>query len=120
MITNTIATNFAKDWIAAWNSHDIEKIMHHYADEIEFTSPLIVKLLNRSDGKVNGKDELRTYFLKGLETYPELHFTLYNAFAGVNSLVIYYKSVKNLIAAEVFILNKQGKVQHCYCHYAEV
>ena len=120
MINNQTATQFAKDWIAAWNSHDIEKIMNHYASDIEFTSPMIVSILNRANGKVSGKDELRAYFLKGLEAYPELSFEFYHAFAGVNSVVIYYKSVKNLIAAEVFILNEDGKVKTCFCNYKEV
>ena len=119
MITNDIATKFAKDWISAWNSHDIEKIIHHYAEDIDFISPLVVKILNKPDGKVFGKADLKNYFLTGLAAYPELKFELYDTLAGVNSIVIYYKSVKNLIAAEVFILNDKGTVQTCICNYKE-
>ena len=36
------ATDFANDWIAAWNAHDLDRIVGHYAQKIEFVSPLIV------------------------------------------------------------------------------
>ena len=120
MITNENALNFARHWIAAWNSHLVDEIMYHYAEDVEFTSPMIVSILNQPNGKINGKTALRNYFLKGLEAYPDLNFELYHAFAGVNSVVIYYRSVKNLIAAEVFILNNAGKVTNCFCNYKEV
>ncbi len=120
MITNEIALNFAKHWIAAWNSHMIDEIMYHYAEDIEFTSPMIAGILNQQNGNISGKTALRSYFLEGLKAYPDLNFELYHAFAGVNSVVIYYKSVKKLIAAEVFILNNAGKVTTCFCNYKEV
>jgi ketosteroid isomerase-like protein len=28
----------AEDWIAAWNNRDFEKLMSHYADDVEFYS----------------------------------------------------------------------------------
>lgn len=120
MITNEQANELARDWIAAWNSHDIEIIMKHYNEEIEFSSPLIVKILNKTDGTIKNKAELKTYFIKGLEAYPELKFELYHVLAGVNSIVIYYKSVKNLIGTEVLVLNNQHKIIQCLCHYKEI
>ena len=30
------AKEFANDWIEAWNSHDIEKIVDHYEEKLEF------------------------------------------------------------------------------------
>lgn len=28
-------TDFAHEWIAAWNAHDLERILAHYADDVE-------------------------------------------------------------------------------------
>ena len=39
------ATRFAREWVAAWNSHDLERILSHYADDAELTSPLVQKIL---------------------------------------------------------------------------
>jgi ketosteroid isomerase-like protein len=31
---------FAEDWIAAWNAHDLDRVLSHYADDIVFLSPI--------------------------------------------------------------------------------
>jgi len=36
---------FAKGWIQAWNQRDLEAILSHYTEDVEFQSPLVVKLL---------------------------------------------------------------------------
>ena len=38
--TAQTAQKFAAQWLDAWNGHDIEAILSHYADEIVFLSPL--------------------------------------------------------------------------------
>src|SRR6516164_4567249 len=35
MLTEEEAVKFAEDWVSAWNSHDLDKIMAHYADDVE-------------------------------------------------------------------------------------
>lgn len=120
MITTEKANKLASEWIESWNSHNIDNIMAHYAENVDFTSPLIVNILNKADGRLSGKSALKDYFLKGLTAYPDLKFELYHVLAGVNSIVIYYKSVKNLVAAEVLILNEKEEVEQCICHYKEM
>lgn len=38
MMENGFAERFANVWIAAWNSHDLERILAHYEDEFEMSS----------------------------------------------------------------------------------
>jgi ketosteroid isomerase-like protein len=38
--TAQTAQEFAAKWLDAWNGHDIEAILSHYADDIVFLSPL--------------------------------------------------------------------------------
>src|SRR5207302_5682697 len=68
------AHRFAEKWYAAWNSHDLDAILDHYADEVEMASPLVSRLTGRDDGRIVGKDALSAYFAAGLERYPDLHF----------------------------------------------
>jgi len=68
--------------------------MTHYDDAIELTSPVAAQLLGTADGKVIGKANLRAYFQRGLEAYPELHFDLKEVLWGVNSIVLYYTNQK--------------------------
>lgn len=114
-----IAKEFTEEWIKAWNSHLIDEIMSHYAEEIAFHSPFITLLKFNDTGVIRSKEELKKYFEIGLKAYPELHFELHHYFVGIDTLVIYYNSVNGRIAAEVFELNEEGKAVKIYCHYAD-
>lgn len=117
MITKEKAQDLAQDWIDAWNSHDIDQILGHYSEEIVFTSPFIVKLLGEDSGTIKGKAELKSYFLKGLEAYPDLNFELYQVLTGVESITLYYKTVNDMLAAEVMVLDSEGKISKVIAHY---
>lgn len=118
MITAESATDFAKDWIRSWNSHDLNAIMEHYANDIEFCSPFIPLLKFNESGIITSRDDLRNYFKIGLGAYPDLKFKLHNVFTGVNTVTIYYTSVNGRMAAEVFQLNNNGKAEKVFCNYS--
>jgi ketosteroid isomerase-like protein len=110
---------FAMEWIAAWNSHKLDRIMDHYADEVEFTSPLVASVMGRVDGTVRGKETLRNYFFRSLQTYPELKFELRRVYSGMGSVVVEYASVKGMLAAETLEFGPDGKVVRVRAHYAD-
>ncbi len=109
---------FAAEWIAAWNAHDVEAILTHYADDVEYTSPFIAKLTG-GGATLRGKDAVRDYLRRGLAAFPELHFTLLETYSGTDSAVLRYRSVRNLIAAETFQFDAHGRVKRVLCHYHE-
>lgn len=109
----------ATAWVEAWNSHSLEDILSHYDDNVVFYSPFILRINNDPTGTIRGKAALEAYFRKGLEAYPELHFELYHVLEGVGSVLLYYKSVGNRLAAEMMVLNEQGKVVEVRAHYKE-
>ncbi len=117
MIDKNFAENFAKDWIEAWNSHDIEKIFSHYADDVEMSSPLIIERMNEPSGTLKGKDKIRPYWEKGLARFPPIHFEFERVLIGANGIVILYKNQKNQQVAEVLIFNNAGKVTGGNAHY---
>lgn len=116
-VTRDKALNLANLWVAAWNAHDLDSIMEHYEDAIELTSPVAAQLLGSSDGKVVGKPNLRAYFQRGLEAYPELHFHLEDVLWGVNSLVLYYTNQKGTRTAEFMELSAVGKAARVVANY---
>lgn len=116
-MTRDEAWNLANHWIAAWNAHDLDLIMTHYADGVELTSPVAAHLLLTSDGKVAGKAEVRAYFQRGLQAYPELYFHLEDVLWGVNSVVLYYTNQKGTRTAEFMELSATGKVARVVAHY---
>jgi len=112
------AERFASEWIAAWNSHDLQRIIEHYEDDFEMSSPFITTLAGEPSGKLQGKLAVGAYWSKGLQQAPDLRFELLTALAGVDSVTIYYKGHRGL-AAEVLHFGPSGKVRAAFAHYAE-
>ena len=117
-MTRDEAWKLAEHWIAAWNAHDLDLIMTHYEDAVELTSPVVAQLLGRPDGKMVGKANLKAYFLRGLEAYPELHFRLDDVLLGVSSVVLFYKNQKGTHTAEFMELSAAGKVARVVANYS--
>ena len=117
-VTAEDAWAFAHHWIAAWNSHDLGAILSLYDDAVELTSPVAARVLARSDGKVVGKEELRAYFRRGLEAFPQLRFELEDVLCGLSSVVLYYKHQSASRTAEFMELSKQGKVVRVVANYS--
>src|SRR5579863_5965635 len=109
-MTKDEASKLASDWVAAWNAHDLDGILTHYNDAIELTSPVAAQLLGTPDGKVSGKANLRAYFQRGLQAYPELRFQLEDVLWGVSSVVFYYVNQKGTHSAEFMELSATGKI----------
>ncbi|MGA2133945.1 MAG: nuclear transport factor 2 family protein [Bryobacteraceae bacterium] len=112
------AWDLANHWIAAWNAHDLDSIMTHYEDEVELTSPVAARLLGTADGKVAGKANLRVYFQRGLDAYPDLHFRLENVLWGINSVVLYYANQRGTRTAEFVELSADGKIARVVANYS--
>jgi hypothetical protein len=117
-MTEAQAQEFALEWIAAWNSHDLERILAHYTDDVEVTSPLVETFLGPGKVTVRGKLKLREYWGMALARYPDLRFTLFRAYAGPRSLVLHYQSIQGLVGAECLELDGQGRIHRVLAHYA--
>jgi hypothetical protein len=116
-VTKDEAWKLANQWVVAWNAHDLDLIMAHYEDEVELTSPVAAKLLGKPEGRVVGKANLRAYFQRGLEAYPELQFRLEDVLWGLNSVVLYYANQKGTRTAEFMELSAVGKVARVVANY---
>jgi ketosteroid isomerase-like protein len=113
----SFAREFAQDWVDAWNSHDLERILTHYDDEVLLTSPVALKLLN-GDGTVRGKAALREYFLRGVQAFPDLRFDLIDVIWGTETIVVsYFNNVRGSKTAEVMLMNPAGKIRRVWANY---
>jgi ketosteroid isomerase-like protein len=118
-MTRDEAVRFAEGWAAAWNAHDLARVLAHYSDDFEMTSPFIFKLMGEPSGTPEGKDQVGAYWRRALERIPDLHFEVVDVFAGVGSVVVYYKAVLDLLACEVFFFDGQGQVGKAVAHYSD-
>jgi len=64
MIDKMFAEHFATDWIASWNAHDLDRILSHYTDDFEMSSPVIIKVADESSGTLKGKEAVGPIGLK--------------------------------------------------------
>lgn len=117
MISKDFALHFATEWIDAWNAHDLERILAHYTDDFEMSSPVIVQLMNEPSGTLRGKAAIRDYWSRALAQRPDLHFELVHVFAGAGSVTVAYRGHRGL-SAEVFWFDAALKVYRAAAHYS--
>ena len=117
-MTQEQADAYVRDWMDAWNSHDVDRIAAHYRDDVEYHSPFVARLT--PDGCISGREDLRAYVANGLHRYPDLNFGSAIAVGvGAGSISMLYNSVENLVAMETLVFDENGLVARAYCHYHE-
>lgn len=92
---------FVESWAAAWNRHDLDGILAHFADDAVFTSPIAAALMPETGGTLVGKDAIRSYWRLGLNRIPELRFRVLRVFTGVDCIVISYENQTGARVSEV-------------------
>jgi hypothetical protein len=112
------ARQFAAEWIASWNAHDLDRILSHYADDFEMSSPMIVRVTQDPTGTLRGKAAVGAYWSKALELVPDLRFELLTVCVGVSSITLCYRGAGGRLAAEVFHFNAERRVARAFAHYA--
>ena len=106
---------FAADWAAGWNSHDLDRILSHYTDDIVFRSRKALALVGK--GEIVGKPALRAYWAAALARQSDLHFRVVDVLAGHEMLIITYLNHRDVLAAEVLHFDGAGRVHKAAaCH----
>ena len=118
MIDRAFAERFAKEWIEAWNAHDLDAILSHYADDVVFHSPRIAQVMGEPVAFVAGKPTLARYWGKALANAKDLHFTFDRLYIGSDSLTIAYRNHRGQNAAETFVFDDARLVKESIATYA--
>ena len=106
----------AADWCDAWNRRDLDAIMEHYADDVEFSSPTVIKRWGVADGWLRGRNKVRENFAIGVKV-PDLQFELVDVLLGVNSMCVVYRRETGALVTDLVELDPSGKgrrVIACY------
>jgi hypothetical protein len=118
MLEEDQVRELADHWVKAWNSHDLDRIMAHYADDVVLISPVAAKILGDPSGRVTGKAALRAYFKRALDVYPNLSFELVDLMWGLESVVLYYVNQKGSKTGEYMEIGPTGKVSKVVANYS--
>jgi hypothetical protein len=120
-MTHTITSMraLAEDWIEAWNSRDLDRILDHYAADVEFEANTVVRRWQKPDGKLRGLTELRRHFQLGLELVPSLHFEFEDIFSAPSGYAVLYRRENGNRVLDAVELNAEGKAHRVRAFYLE-
>lgn len=108
---------FAEEWEAAWNAHDLDRILAHYAPDVVFRSQKAMRLVGV--GELHGREALRAYWARALDAQPDLSFVVVDVFGGHGMMVITYRNHRDVLAAETLRFGADGLVvEGSACHRA--
>ena len=116
---NSELAEFGAEWIAAWNAHDLGRILDLYEQDFEFSSPVLRKRIPESKGRLHGWDEARMYWSAAFEPSVNLHFEHIATLVGISSVVVHYKGLRGKLCTEFFEFSAAGKVTRSHAHETE-
>ena len=103
----------ARQWFAAFNTHQLEALLSLYADKAEHYSPKLKLRQPETNGLIIGKDALRTWWQDAFERLPDLHYKVTSLTANEERVFMEYLRMvpgeETLPVAEVLEI-KEGKI----------
>jgi len=110
-----IPDGFAAEWQAAWNAHDLPRILSHYHADVVFRSAKAVATVGQ--GVVIGRAALEAYWRAALKRQPDLRFEVLEVFEGHEMLVLTYRNQVGRTAVETLRFDGDGLVvEASACH----
>ncbi|MEQ9591193.1 MAG: nuclear transport factor 2 family protein [Cyclobacteriaceae bacterium] len=67
-------SDIAKQWFAAFNAHDLEKLLSLYDDNAEHFSPKLKIRLPETRGLIKGKSAMRSWWQDSFDRLPTLKY----------------------------------------------
>jgi steroid delta-isomerase-like uncharacterized protein len=77
---------FARDWIQAWDSHDVDRILAFYTDDAFYED--VPNVVNGWDVPLRGQEMIRESLVRTFGQMPDLRFELVSASGAGDRLVV--------------------------------
>ena len=110
-------TALGREWIAAWNAHDLDRVLALYTEDFEMTSKHIVGFGFDPSGTLRGKDKVREYWAFALTKVPDLHFRLIDVYTSPDSAIVFYENERGGKVCEYLRLDDAGKIKQASGNY---
>src|SRR4051812_49188104 len=111
------ATAFSAAWVGDWNAHDLDAVMTHYAEDVVFRSPKVLRYTGGVTDCLRGKDDLRAYFAAGMAFRTALRFTEPRPCWDATGIALIYAGEDGSTAVETMTLNADGRVAEARVFY---
>jgi ketosteroid isomerase-like protein len=103
----------AQQWFAAFNAHDLEKLLSLYDDNAQHFSPKLKIRRPETNGFVTGKAALRDWWQDAFDRLPSLHYKVTSLTANDQRVFMEYvrkvDGEEDMLVAEVLEIN-DGKI----------
>ena len=110
VIDTEFASSFAADWVAAWNAHDLDRVLSHYSEDFSMSSPIIVERGVDASGTLHGKPAVRAYWAAAMATAnPPIRFELIDVYTGIDTVTIHYRSVARRLVCETVTFDAERR-----------
>jgi hypothetical protein len=111
------ARDHADRWLAAWNARDLDRIIACYSGDVDFVAPTVVRRWGRPDGALQGREELRQHFAKGLELAPEIRFSEEALLQTPGGYALLYRRENGTRVLDVVELDSEGAACRVRAYY---
>ena len=112
-MTNAEARQFAAEWIRNFNAKDVDAVLGHFAEDVDFTSPRAVAVAGTAT--LRSRPELARYWHEGVKAIRSIRFTLdylINDETTRRLTIVYVSEIdgRKVRAAEIFEFNESRQV----------
>lgn len=108
----------ATEWFAAFNEHDLERLLDLYDDEAVHYSPKLKLRQPETNGFVQGKDALRAWWKDAFERLPELYYKVTSLTANDDRVFMEYirqvPGEDDMLVAEVLEIRERITASRVY------
>jgi hypothetical protein len=105
--------DIAQQWIAAFNEHDLEKLLSLYHADAVHHSPKLQLRLPETMGKIRGREALQNWWADAFERLPSLRYELKNLIINDQQVLMEYQRTvdgeASMMVAEVLEI-EDGKI----------
>lgn len=111
-MNRTEASEFAENWINAWNRKDVSAVLEHFAEDATFTSPKAATFVGNP--VLKGKNALSQYWQLAARKIERIEFTLDHIVwdSASDELVVFYEANLNGVrsrACETMKFDRSGR-----------
>lgn len=104
---------FAAAWAAAWNRKDVEAVLAHFDEQVQFSSPKAEVIVGTP--VLHGKAALRAYWQQAVARIGTIHFQIERVLCDRDArtmLIVYHGQLDNrrVLAGELLSLSIEGLI----------
>jgi ketosteroid isomerase-like protein len=105
--------SIAHSWFEAFNAHNLEKLLSLYDDEAVHFSPKLKIKHPETNGYINGKEALRSWWKESFENIPTLNYKVTSLTSNPDRVFMEYIRIvtgeETMLVAEVLEI-KENKI----------